>query len=110
MIQRTLLAAGLAAGLGALALGPSVSAGQAQVSIDSFTFLPTPITVPVGTRVTWTNRDDIPHTVIGSDDPRTLRSPPLDTNDSYSYSFLKPGKYGFFCSLHPQMQGAVVVE
>ncbi len=39
-----------------------------------------------------------------------MRSPPLDTDDSYACTFAKPGTYGYFCSLHPHMQGTVVVQ
>src|SRR5215218_4689422 len=86
----------------------AVVAGEAAVSIDNFTFSPAVITVPAGTRVVWTNRDDIPHTVVGADDPRALRSPPLDTDDRFA--FAAPGTYRYFCSLHPHMQGTVVVR
>ncbi len=110
MTRRMLPAAILAAGLGMLALRPAAWADNAQIFIDNFTFSPATITVPAGASVTWTNRDDIPHTVLGRDDPRTLKSPPLDTNDSFSFTFAKSGTYRFFCSLHPQMQGTVVVK
>ena len=86
------------------------AAGEALVTIDNFTFAPAQLTVPAGTRVTWTNRDDIPHTVMGSDAPRALRSPPLDTGDSFAFAFAQPGTYRYFCSLHPHMQGMVVVQ
>jgi plastocyanin len=84
--------------------------GDAAISIDNFTFAPPLITVASGTRVVWTNRDDIPHTVVGAEDPRALRSPPLDTEDAFSFTFAVPGTYHYFCSLHPHMQGAVVVR
>ena len=84
--------------------------GEAAISVDKFTFSPPLLTVAAGTRVVWTNRDDIPHTVVGADDPRTLRSPPLDTDDSFAFTFAAPGTYRYFCSLHPHMQGTVVVR
>ena len=64
--------------------------------------------VAVGTKVVWTNNDDIPHTVTSED--RVLHSPPLDTGDSYDFVFAKPGRYPYFCSLHPHMQGIVIVD
>ena len=85
-------------------------AGEAAVAIDNFTFSPPVLTVAAGTRVVWTNRDDIPHTVVGADDPRALRSPPLDTDDQFAFAFAAPGTYRYFCSLHPHMQGTVVVR
>jgi plastocyanin len=84
--------------------------GEAAISVDNFTFSPPLLTITAGTRVVWTNRDDIPHTVVGADDPRMLRSPPLDTDDTFAFTFAAPGQYRYFCSLHPHMQGTVVVR
>ena len=98
---------------GLLLLGSSASAAFAedtQVTIDNFTFSPAQITVPPGTRVVWTNRDDIPHTVVESTNPRALKSQPLDTWDAFSFVFSSPGTYRYFCSLHPHMQGTVIVQ
>jgi plastocyanin len=88
----------------------AAGATEAAVTIDNFTFAPPVLTVAAGTRVVWTNRDDIPHTVVGAEDPRALRSPPLDTDDRFSFAFAAPGTYRYFCSLHPHMQGTVVVR
>lgn len=79
-----------------------------EVKIDNFSFAPATITVPVGTTVRWTNRDDIPHTVV-SDDGK-FQSKTLDTDDQYSYTFTKAGTYGYYCSIHPKMTGKVVVQ
>ena len=96
---------------GLLLVGASGAAmADTQVTIDNFTFSPAEVTVAPGTRVVWTNRDDIPHTVTGADDPRAMKSQPLDTGDSFSFTFAKPGAYHYFCSLHPHMQGTVVVR
>lgn len=100
----------LLGGFGFPAAAPTAQANAAQVTIDNFTFSPAPVTVAAGTRVTWTNRDDIPHTVTGSDIPRVIKSQPLDTGESFAFSFDRPGTYRYFCSLHPHMQGAVVVQ
>ena len=80
------------------------------VNIDNFAFGPATITVAAGTKVTWTNRDDEPHTVTSADDPKLFRSAALDTNDSFSFTFDKPGTYRYFCSIHPQMTAMVVVK
>ena len=63
-----------------------------------------------GTKIHFTNRDDIPHTVVDAANPRTIKSPPLDTGDSYDRVFDKPGTYTYFCSLHPHMTGTVIVK
>jgi plastocyanin len=93
-----------------LAAGPGDKPpGGIEVKIDNFTFGPTTLTVAPGTTVTWTNRDDIPHTVV-SDDKTTFKSKALDTGDQFSYTFAKPGKYSYFCSVHPKMTAEVVVQ
>jgi len=84
-------------------------AAQAEVEIDNFSFSPAELTVAAGTTVKWTNRDDIPHTVV-SDDKSTFRSKALDTDDTFSFTFTKPGTYGYFCSIHPKMTAKVVVQ
>ena len=80
----------------------------ADVKVDNFTFGPATLTVPVGTKVTWTNRDDIPHTVVSTD--RVFKSKVLDTDETFSFTFSKPGRYEYFCSVHPRMTGRVVVQ
>ena len=79
------------------------------VKIDNFTFDAQTISVPIGTTVTWVNNDDTPHTVV-SDDHKSFRSKPLDTDDKFSFTFTTPGTYGYFCSIHPHMTGKVVVK
>src|ERR1700724_1861086 len=79
-----------------------------EVKIDNFSFGPAAITVPVGTTVAWTNRDDIPHTVVSDD--KVFKSKVLDTDEKFSYTFSKPGTYPYFCSVHPKMTGKVVVQ
>jgi len=81
-----------------------------EVKIDNFSFSPAALTVAAGTTVTWINRDDIPHTVVSSDDPKVLRSKALDTDDRFSFPFAKDGTYSYFCSIHPQMAGKVAVQ
>jgi plastocyanin len=94
----------------ACGLSHAASAGNASVTIDNFTFSPQLLTVPAGTKVTWTNRDDIPHTVTDASGAISFRSPPLDTGDTFSHVFSSAGTYRYFCSLHPHMQGTVVVK
>src|ERR1700756_1110889 len=79
-----------------------------EVKIDNFSFGPATLTVTAGTTVTWTNRDDIPHTVVSDD--KVFKSKVLDTDEKFSYTFTKPGTYSYFCSIHPKMTGKVVVQ
>ena len=82
----------------------------ASVSIDNFAFTPAEITIHPGESVTWTNRDDIPHTVTDAAHPPVFRSQALDTDDAVTFTFDKPGVYRYFCSLHPHMQASVIVK
>ena len=81
-----------------------------EVKIDNFSFGPVALTVPVGTTVTWVNRDDIPHTVVSTDDSKTFKSKVLDTDEKFSFTFTKAGIYPYFCSIHPKMTGKVIVQ
>ncbi len=107
-MQRRILLGGLTA-----ALLPGLARPQApdaRVLIDNFAFSPATLTVKAGTRVVWTNGDDIPHTVTDAATPRSFRSPVLDTGDRFAMAFPTPGTTHYFCSLHPHMQGSVVVQ
>jgi plastocyanin len=88
---------------------PATSQSKIEVKIKDFMFAPKTLTVPVGTTVTWTNNDDDPHTVA-SVDKTTFKSSALDTGEKFSYTFTKPGKYAYFCSVHPKMTAEVVVQ
>jgi plastocyanin len=90
---------------------PASAADSAPVAvkIDNFSFTPQTITIPVGTEVTWTNQDDIPHTVV-SDDKTTFKSPALDTDEKFSFKFENKGTYTYFCSIHPKMTAKIVVQ
>lgn len=81
-------------------------AEENAIHIDNFTFDPALLNVKAGTTVTWTNRDDIPHTVVSAG---KFRSKTLDTDDSFSFTFTAPGEYKYFCSLHPHMTGVIKV-
>ncbi|MGJ4918739.1 cupredoxin family copper-binding protein [Bradyrhizobium sp. HKCCYLRH2060] len=91
----------------ALLLATPLRAETIKVTIDNFTFTPAAVTVKVGDTVTWTNHDDIPHTVVSAG---KYRSKTLDTDDSFSFTFAAAGDYKYFCSLHPHMTGLVKVE
>lgn len=89
---------------------PIAAVATNAVAIDNFAFAPAAITVAVGTKVTWTNHDDEVHTVTSSDNPQLFKSEGLDTDDTFSFTFTKPGTYKYFCSIHPRMVGTVIVE
>ena len=105
---RLAAAAAIVAVCGFGALGVALASAPAGVVIDNFAFGPMDITVPAGTTVTWNNNDDIPHTVRAVDG--SFHSKPMDTDDSYSFTFAKPGVYSYFCSIHPKMVAKVIVK
>jgi len=78
------------------------------VEIDNFKFSDATLEVAAGTTVTWTNHDDVPHTVVST--TKLFKSAPLDTGESFSYTFKDAGTFDYFCSLHPHMTGKVVVK
>jgi len=82
---------------------------HAEITIDNFSFGPQSLSVKAGTEVTWVNHDDIPHTIV-SEDLITFRSRVLDTDESWSFTFTKPGTYTYFCSIHPKMTAKIVVQ
>jgi plastocyanin len=90
------------------ALAASPSPPQTPiVTIENFTFKPSLLTVHAGTRVTFKNADDIPHSVVLTDG--SFHSRALDTDESVTVPFPRPGEYAYFCGLHPHMQGTVKV-
>lgn len=113
-VRSAVVAAALGAAFAPLLAGMIVPVWAQQapagaISIDNFTFNPKQVTVKAGTTVTWTNHDDIPHGIASSSNTFT-RSKALTTDDSFSFTFTTPGTYQYFCYLHPNMVGTVVVE
>jgi Icc protein len=82
--------------------------GTNEIFIDNFSFSPVSLTVPVGTKLTWTNKDDVPHNVISTENK--FASAVLDTDQTFSYKFDAAGNYGYYCSIHPRMTGKVIVQ
>jgi 3',5'-cyclic-AMP phosphodiesterase len=85
----------------------TTTSGDHEVVLDNFSFSPATASVPVGTTVRWTNHDDVPHTVVSTE--QKFKSPVLDTDEQFSHRFEAPGAYSYFCSIHPKMTGRIVV-
>ena len=95
--------------VGALLVFGAIAAQEENVvAIDNFTFTAKELTVAVGTTVKWVNHDDIPHNVV--DKNKAFRSKPLDTDESFTYTFASAGTFNYFCGLHPQMAGKIIVK
>ena len=92
---------------GAFAMNSAFAAGETSIAIDNFTFAPAEVAVKAGTKVLFVNHDDIPHLVVLENGK--VRSRALDTDDSFAFVFDKPGEVIYFCGLHPQMKGRIIV-
>ena len=79
-----------------------------EVVIKNFSFQPATLTVKAGTKVTWINRDDVPHTATDVD--KRFNSKTLDTDDQFAFTFTEPGTYNYYCALHPKMTGQIIVK
>jgi plastocyanin len=102
-MRQIFLATALAMGFGNVSASPN----DVTVSISNFTFKPGDLHVKVGTKVTFKNDDDIPHRVAATDG--SFYSKALDTDDVASFTFSKAGTFAYFCTLHPRMQGKIIV-
>ncbi len=93
-------------GIAAGAETPSIE--SPSIEIAKFAFVPKEITVAPGTKVTWTNHDETPHTIAAAD--KSFLSKAMDTDDRYEYTFASEGDFSYFCTLHPFMTGIVHVR
>jgi plastocyanin len=115
MRSRRLVGAGVALVLAIGIAGPALSQGAAVASaaIRVFQFQPGALAVRPGTRVTWTNQDDITHTVTsgmpGSPDGR-FDVALAGKGVSGSATFSEPGVFPYFCTRHVSMRGEIVVR
>ena len=79
----------------------------ATVHIKNFAFVPPKLNVSAGTVVRFVNDDGEAHTVTAED--KTFDSTGIDGGEAWTYRFAKPGKFAYFCALHPYMKGTIVV-
>jgi plastocyanin len=95
------------AGTAASTTGSAAPVAGNSVSIGNFAFVPATLTVAAGSTVTWTNRDEEPHTVVANDG--SFHSPGMGSQATYSHTFPTAGKFDYVCSIHPFMRATVVV-
>lgn len=81
---------------------------EVQITIDNFVFSPSDVTISPGTKVTWVNKDEAPHTATSTD--KKFNSGGLDTDDNFSFVFNDKGEYPYICTLHPQMKATIKVK
>lgn len=81
---------------------------EITVNIKNLSFAPPTLDIKVGTKVTWINSDNVPHTVT-SDSGNLLNSRTLSPGQSFSFTFTNPGSTSYHCAIHTMMKGNVVV-
>ncbi|HST08070.1 MAG TPA: cupredoxin family copper-binding protein, partial [Gemmatimonadaceae bacterium] len=86
----------------------SLTLAPNEIGIDNFKFAPATLTVRAGTKVVWINNDDVPHLIVNVQN-KFRQSPVLDSDQRFATTLTKPGTYDYFCSLHPMMQGKIIV-
>ena len=86
----------------------AAEAGDVTVTIKNFDYSPMELNIATGTTVVWKNLDGEPHTIASVDG--MFRSPALDQNDSYSFTFNRSGIYKYICSIHPKMKATITVK
>ena len=86
----------------------AAAAPASTVDITKFAFAPKEITIAPGTKITWTNRDETPHTVTSND--KSFASKGLDTDDKFEHTFASEGDFSYFCTVHPFMTAVVHVR
>lgn len=87
----------------------STSTETNKIVTKDFTFSPASITIKVGTTVTWTNEDSVPHQIADKPNGDMFKSGQLSQGQSYSFTFDKAGEYDYLCLIHPNMTGKVIV-
>jgi plastocyanin len=88
-------------------LATAAPADEATVTIDNFTFSPAALTIKPGTKVTFVNHDDMPHSIV--DAAGKFKSKVLDTDQSFSMTFATAGDVTYFCGIHPHMKGKITI-
>lgn len=81
--------------------------GVTKMNIQNMAFMSPNIQVKVGTTVTWTNQDSVPHSVTFKNGMKD--SGLLNQGQSFSYTFNTPGTYQYYCTVHPYMVATVTV-
>jgi plastocyanin len=112
LVIAVLLLAGCGGGSGSTSGGSSEASGGGRakaVTISEFTFEPAQLTVPVGTTVTFTNRDPTPHTAT-SKTSGAFETGAIKQGESAQITLSEPGTYSYYCAFHPFMKGTITVE
>ncbi len=108
VLLRRFIGAAAVASLVPVLRATRAGAAEPMVTIDNFTFSPTPLTIAPGATVTWVNEDDISHSIYCQS--LNLHSHPMDTKESFAHRFDQPGAFDYVCGIHPHMRGRIIVQ
>ncbi len=86
---------------------PASGASEVQVTVEGFAYHPADLTIPVGTKVMWTNKDGAPHTITSDD--ALWDSGQLNRGDTFEHTFGQAGTFKYHCSVHPSIRGTITV-
>ena len=90
-----------------MAMEMAAAAGGGAVEIDNFKFVPAELTVKVGTKATFTNHDDVAHSVVAV--RSEFHSKPLEKGESFVIVLDRPAVIDYFCGMHGDMRGRITV-
>jgi plastocyanin len=82
--------------------------GDNEVWMQNNTFAPGNLTISAGTTVIWTNRDNMAHNVISNDG--LWNSGTINAGGTFSFTFEDEQTYAYVCTLHPGMNGQIIVQ
>ena len=102
----TLLGALLVAG--ALVVASAAQTSTHTVTMENIQFNPRELTVHLGDRIVWVNKDLVPHTATAND--KSFDSGSVAADASWSYVAKKKGEYPYTCTFHPTMKGKLTVQ
>jgi plastocyanin len=83
--------------------------GGAEVSMEGIAFEPAEVTVSAGDTVTWTNNDSVGHDVT-ADSFSSGEPGAMGGGATFEHTFDEAGTFDYVCTVHPGMEGSVVVE
>ncbi len=86
---------------------PATGPNEVEITIESFAYHPVDLTIPVGTIVTWTNKDSVPHT--STSDDALWDSGRLSQGASFTRTFDQAGSFSYHCSVHTSIRGTITV-
>lgn len=89
--------------------GPATSSASGpQVIMKNTAYNPATLTIKVGQTVTWVNQDPMQHDVVAN--KGEFKSSLLASGGTFSFKFTQAGTYAYYCSIHPNMLGTIIVQ